>query len=52
MDKSFTSVVDEALHHRERLLEHLLQAKVLDDEGQIVQLQYLLGSSPLSAGNS
>jgi hypothetical protein len=42
MDKSFSSAVDQALEHRERLLEHLLQAKVLEDEGQVVQIQYLV----------
>lgn len=42
MDKSLSSAVDEAVGHRERLLEDLLKAKVLDDEGQVIQLQYLV----------
>jgi hypothetical protein len=42
MEKTVNAVVDKALNQRERLLEHLLQAQVLEDEGQVVQIQYLL----------
>ena len=42
MDQSFSSVIGNTLRQRERLSEQLLQAQVLEDEGQQLQLQYLL----------